>query len=184
MFKMLGIYFITLICLTACGDRVEKWKEEVRLSNGQVVVVERELWMEPGGDEWSSNRSLSKPKEYVIRFPNPDGSGKYIEWKSVKGPSTWPERPLIFDISASEVTVFSIIDLRVCRSYLKNVYRNGFWNREDLPERFEKRPANLLLAIRPEMPDFIDLNSKKKLNADPRYERELNHIGPSRIVCG
>lgn len=64
--KVLKITTLALIlgmCLTACGAGSEKWKEEVQLSDGKVIVVERELITEGGGDEWANNRSLSKPKE-------------------------------------------------------------------------------------------------------------------------
>ena len=57
----------------------EKWKEEVQLSDGRVVVVDRELISEGGGDEWASNRSGSKPKEYRIRFFHSDRAQEKIE---------------------------------------------------------------------------------------------------------
>ena len=77
------------------------WKEEVQLSDGKVIVVERKMASEGGGDEWAFNRSGSKPKTYYIRFEHPNGSGKMIEWYSTKiSPQTWPEVPLIFDIVA------------------------------------------------------------------------------------
>ncbi len=79
----------------------EKWKEEVLLNNGRVIVVERETLREGGGGEWASNRSGTKPKEYRIRFAHPDGSGNMIEWRSTKkSPRTYPEFPLILDLES------------------------------------------------------------------------------------
>ena len=52
--------------LSACGAGSQKWKEEVQLSDGRIIVVEREMVNERGGDEWASNWGGSKSKEYRI----------------------------------------------------------------------------------------------------------------------
>ncbi|NVN90381.1 MAG: hypothetical protein HXX11_07220 [Desulfuromonadales bacterium] len=94
----------------------EKWKEEVPLSNGRVIVVERETLREGGGGEWASNRSGTKPKEYRIRFAHPDGSGKMIEWRSTKkSPRTYPEFPLILDLESGQPIVFAIVAISAHR---------------------------------------------------------------------
>jgi len=63
----LGFLFMLGVTMNACSSS-ENWKEEVQLSDGRIIVVERERLGESGGDEWASNRSGSKPKEYRIRF--------------------------------------------------------------------------------------------------------------------
>ena len=37
------------LAMTACGAGSIKWKEEVQLSNGKVIVVEREAMYVSGG---------------------------------------------------------------------------------------------------------------------------------------
>jgi hypothetical protein len=63
---------------------------------------------ERGGDEWASNGSGTKPKEYHIRFTNPTKQGEMVEWHSIKiSPRTWPEIPLILDVESEKFIVFS-----------------------------------------------------------------------------
>jgi hypothetical protein len=69
------------ICLLVVGASVNacripnpRWGEEVQLSDGRIIVVERETRNEPGGDERAYNRAGIKPKEFRIRFVMPDGS--------------------------------------------------------------------------------------------------------------
>lgn len=163
----------------------EKWKEEVQLSNGRIIVIERETLNERGGDEWAFNRSGTKPKEYRLRFASLDVPGKTIEWQSTrKSPGTWPEKPLILDFVAGEPVVFSIVSIsEVCEVYLKYSYRNHVWINEALPETFAKRMANLLLRDSRKMPPVVDLEAKRKANAEIGYRRSLKQVGPTRQIC-
>lgn len=162
------------------------WKEEVLLSDGKVIVLERKMIREGGGDEWASNRSGSKPKEYRIRFEYPNGSGKIIEWHSTKkSPRTWPEIPLIFDIASSQPFVFSLVATSAgCEVYSKYIYQNGAWSEENLPEQFEQRTTNLLFGSQKDMPTLLNLEDKGKRNSDSGYRRALKQVGPMRKVCG
>lgn len=171
--------------MNACSSS-ENWKEEVQLSDGRIIVVERETLHEGGGDEWASNRSGTKPKERFIRFAHPDGSGKMIEWRSTKkSPQTWPEKPLIFGIEAGQPIVFSLLAISSgCEIYSKYVYRNGVWIEEALPDKFEQRTSNLFIRDGRDMPQFVDLETKRKGNAEVGYRRSLRQVGPTRQICG
>ena len=105
----------------------EKWREEVQMSDGQLIVIEREQINEGGGDEWAFNRSGTKPKEFRIRFEYPKGLRKEVEWKSTKkSPRTWPEVPLVFDVVASQPIVFTLVAISpACEIYSKYIYRDG-----------------------------------------------------------
>lgn len=164
----------------------EKWKEEVQLNDGRIIVVERETLHERGGDELVSNRSGTKPKERRMRFAHPDGSGKMIEWRSTKkSPATWPEKPLILDLELGQPIVFASVGIRArCEVYSKYVYRDGVWIEEELPETFEKRTTNLFIRDGVDMPKFVDLEAKRKGNAEIGYNRSLRQVGPARQVCG
>ena len=164
----------------------EKWKEEVQLSDGRVIVIERETLHERGGDEWASNRSGSKPKERRLRFTHPDGSGQIIEWRSTKvSPQTWPEKPLVLDIAAGQPIIFSLVAISPgCEIYTKYAYQNGAWVEEPLPEQFEQRTTNLFIRDGTDMPKFVNLETKRKGNTEIGYRRALKQIGPKRQVCG
>lgn len=163
----------------------EKWKEEVQLSDGRVIVVERETLRERGGGEIVSNRSGSKPKERRIRFAYPDESGKIIEWRSSKSYRTWPEKPLVLNLESGHPIVYTSVGIKTaCEVYSKYIFKNGAWSEEVLPETFEKRITNLLIRDGVDMPKFVDLETKRKGNAEIGYSRSLRQVGPTRQVCG
>ena len=153
-----------VLCMAACGTGNEKWKEEVQLSDGKVIVVERELVLESGGDEWASNRSGVSPKENRMRFPNPDGLGKMIEWHSTKMDiSIRPEIPLILDVTSGQFVIFSSVsDPRGCQIYSKYLYQNGTWVEEILPPTFEQHATNLYV-FQNEGLNFINLQKNVKI---------------------
>lgn len=164
----------------------EKWKEEVPLSEGKIIVIERETIRESGGDEWALNRGGGKPKEYRIRFASPDGTGKMIEWRSTKiSPRTWPEVPLFFDFISGQPTIFSLVAISAgCEVYSKYIYKNGVWKEELLPEKFEPHATNLFLKVGVDMPSFVNLETKKQRNSSGDYRNALKQVGPNLKVCG
>lgn len=159
----------------------EKWKEEIQLSDGRIILVERESLMERGGDEWAINRGGTKPKEYRIRFAHPDRSGEMIEWRSTKSDDVnYPEKPLILDLESGQPIVFTIMATsNVSEVYSKYSFRKGAWIEETLPNRFEKRFTNLYLKIGS---GFKDLETKRKNNRKPGYRLNLREVGPQREV--
>lgn len=177
--------FVLMLGMTmnACSSS-EKWKEEVQLSDGRVVVVDREMTREVGGDEWASNRGGVKPKEYRIRLAYPVGSEKMIEWHSTKkDDGMWPEVPLVFDIKSEQPIIFSLVAISICcEIYSKYVYHNGKWIEEPLPEQFEQHTTNLLFGSQRNLPAFVNLEEKRKRNSDAGYRKALKQIGPNRKV--
>ena len=184
----LGFLLMMGLAMTACGAGNKKWKEEVQLNDGKVIVVERESIYESGGDEWASNRSGTKIKAYHIRFPNPDKSGKMIEWRTTKiDPFTYPEIPLVLDMEAGKPVVYSLVAISAgCEVYSKYVYQNSEWGWTDvtLPEQFEQHTTNLLFGSKKDAPSLIKLQEKYKRNDEPGYRNALKQIGPNLKVCG
>lgn len=172
--------------MSGCAGGPTKWKEEVQLSDGQVIVVEREAIYVGGGDEWAANRSGSKIDGYRIRYTSPEGSGKVVEWRSTKkSPKTYPEVPLLFDLLVGQPTVFSLVAISSgCEIYSKYVYRNGSWVEEPLPEQFGQLTTNLLFASKRDLPKLLTLVEKARRNAEPGHRQSLKQIGPTRKVCG
>jgi hypothetical protein len=169
--------------MSACAGGSAKWKEEVQLSDGQIIVVERETIRERGGDEWASNRSGSKPKEYHIRFASPEGSGKMIEWRSIKETDTWPEIPLVLDMEDGHPVVFtSVFTSGGGQIYSKYAYQNNAWREELLPEKFAQRASNLLIFDPKGIPKFIDLRTKRQMNSDSAGSADFMQVGPTRRV--
>jgi len=183
VFKTTGLALILGASLTACGEGSIKWKEEVQLSDGKIIVVERELVLESGGDEWASNRKGVKPKERRITFTDNGGSGKLIEWHSIKNsPQRRPEIPLILDSMNGEWVVFSAVaKAGGCLMYNKYLYRNGVWVEDKLPPTFEQRITNLYV-FQNEGLSYIDLNKKRENFADIRNDR-LVQVGPMHPNC-
>ncbi len=183
MFK-LGLILMMGMSMSSCSCD-QHWKEEVQLSDGKVIVIERDLITESGGDEWAINRSGSKPKEYRIRFEYPIGSGKKIEWISTKiDPQTYPEVPLVFEIEAGQPVVFTIVPLSIAQEvYSEYVYKNESWIEEKLPEQFERRATNLLFGSEKDLPSLLKLEEKRKRNTGPGYSRSLRQVGPNRQVA-
>lgn len=172
--------------MSACGAGSAKWREEVQLSDGRIIVVEREMITEGGGDEWASNRGGSKPKEYRIRFANPDGSGKVVEWRSTKMDSaTWPEKPLVLDIANTFPVVFSSVSSEGGgHIYSKYVYQNNAWLEKQLPEAFPQRATNLLVFKIGYLKDgeLVTLKTKHEIDSDDmRGNRGFAQVGPTRV---
>ena len=188
MIKIIGLALIMGVSLTACGAGKSSWKEEVQLSDGKVIVVERELIREGGGDEWANNSSLSKPKKYRIQLADPNDVKTMIEWHSIKkSPATWPEIPLVLDKLAGQWIIFSSVSKAGgCLMYNKYLYQNGVWVEEKLPPTFEQRATNLFLLRDKDFKKFIDINTKleivsKHYSAD-RSDR-YDQVGPIHPNC-
>lgn len=180
---ILGVTSMNVFGFLFGSARTEKWKEEVQLSDGRIIVVERETVMERGGDEWAINRSGTKPKERCIRFTWPEGSGKTIKWCSIKSYRTWPEKPLILDFTSGQLIIFTSVGISTgYEIYSKYVYSNGKWSEETLPDVFEKLETNLLIRDGVDMPKFVDLETKLRANLSERYRSSLKQVGPTRQV--
>lgn len=189
MILFISILMMAVTSMTACGflgiGSTEKWKEEVQLSNGRVIVVYREIINEMGGDEWASNRSGLKPKADYIRFDYPDAAGKMVEWRTIKkSPRTYPEIPLILDIDSGYLVIFTLVGVGpACEVYNKYVYRNGAWIEEILPEKFEPRARNLFVRGSDDIPKLVNLEMKRNIDESGHSRRPVRQVGPGRKVC-
>ena len=179
----LGLLLMMGVSMSACsGD--QKWKEEVQLSDGRLIVVDRELLTEGGGDELAFNHSGVKPKEYLIRVEHPNGSGKIIEWHSTKkDKQTWPELPLVLDVENGMPVIFSsVTNPSHCHMYFKYIWQSEMWIEEPLPPQFEKRITNLLIRSNKENLPLINLETKRKMNSDVRAQ-DYKQVGPKHLDC-
>lgn len=194
-------------CAAADQTKIVKWQEEVKLSTGEVIVVERETRFKGGGDPFQGVADLM-----TIRFRYPPGAKDVIEWRTVRygdrgyfspgksigldlgpgesGPNIRgysPEYPLLLDVE-QETKRLVLITRNVgtsegCDEYFRYRYENGQWKDYMLPETFETRPANLFLdAEKLTVPSYVNLetNSRSGKRKDVRFHK----IGPDRCLCG
>lgn len=172
---------IFIITVSGCSSR---WEEEVLLSDGRTIVIQREVLRESGGDEWAVNRKGSKLKQFVIRFQSPDEPRREIEWRGVKtSPTKWPEHPLILDVESGHFIVFSEVgDSAGCGKFSKYIESEGVWIEERLPESFEPKISNLLIHDYEGMSSHVSLEKKRKRNADV-MAAPFMRVGPKLISC-
>ena len=181
---MLGVLIVSV---TACSKTVT-WTEEVELSNGQTIFIERETKHRPGGVEWVRGSGW-KPEQYIIRFQYPPGLGHMIEWRSTKiSPATYPEFPLLLDTEPKKDIPF-LVSIHWpkdgCFEYVRYVAREGSWVEDPLLAEFEPIPANLILgAAGLDLPKKVTLELKRRVNADIGYRKRLKQIGPKQSACG
>ena len=183
---IVGTIALWTLFFRACTPQDVTWKEEVQLSDGKIIVVEREAIYVAGGAEWASNSSGSKIDEYHIRFEYPAGSGKLVEWRTTKKDlQTYPEIPLVFDVYSGQPTIFSLVSISLaCEVYSKYVYKNGAWVEEQLSEQFEQHSTNLLFGTQKNLPRLLNLADKNKRNDGSGYRNALKYVGPNLKVCG
>lgn len=196
-----------MACAPPDQTKIVKWQEEVKLSTGEVIAVERETRFKGGGDPFQGVADLM-----TIRFRYPPNAKDMIEWRTVRygdrsysspgmafardvGPGKggpcitgyWPEYPLLLDVD-QETKELVLITRNAgtsegCDEYFRYRYENGVWRDDMLPEVFEKRPHNLFLdAEKITTPSFVnlELNSKSGQRKNIRFRQ----IGPDRCLCG
>ena len=180
----LGLLLMMALAMTACGAGSIKWDEEIQLSDGKIIVIERQAIYVSGGAEWASNPSGSKINEDRIQFEYPVGTGQKVEWRTMKkGSDTYPEIPLVLDIKGSQLFVFTLVSTsNCCEVYSKYLYKNGAWVEDLLPEQFGQHTSNLLFASMKNLPALLKLAEKKKRNDDIGHRKALYQAGPNRKV--
>jgi hypothetical protein len=174
-----------LFSLTGCVRNV-RWQEEVQLSSGEVIVIDREVKHAGGGAAWPQGQG-SIPREHIIRFRFPAHGDRLIEWHSTRlDDSSYAELPLALDVDADKTwTIFTRLPLGgACSQYLKYAFKNGVWVEVRLPDEIGVHRTNLFLAADSNhISGLIGIAEKTKENADPGYPRALRQVGPNRFWC-
>lgn len=176
-----------LIYFWAIRELHVTWQEEVKLSNGEVIVIDRDVRHAGGGGAWPHGQG-SVPMEHVIRFQYPAGSGKWVEWRSSKlePQGTYAELPLVIDLLPDRTweIVTAVAINGACSRY--TTYRKGTGSWLELPpsEKIPARAANLFLAGGgSDISGLIKLPEKEKESADPRYLSTIRQVGPESYAC-
>ena len=137
---------LAVLCLSACeGGRTIHWKQEVKLEDGRILILERESKQGPHDPLLNIRMELVQR----IAFSDPDG-GERIQWEIPKG-----LLPAMLDLDGGMAYLVLRADTVAdynnwdCPNppWLVYRYERKDWNRismEQLPERFKHR--NLLPA--------------------------------------
>lgn len=176
--------------MSACS-KANRWTEEVKLSTGQTITIERETHHTPGGGEIFRSSGW-RPELYIIRFKYdyPPRQNLEIEWRTTKWDAervTDPEMPLVLDIDPVKKMPYIITyhGLRgACFEYLRYVYRDGGWYEDMLPTEFEPREANLYIAAAAlDIPSQVLLKEKRSVLDNFQYSMRFKKIGPKQTDC-
>jgi hypothetical protein len=213
IFRQLGLALLLAVvafpatCAAADQTKIVKWQEEVKLSTGEVMVVERETRFKGGGDPFQGVADLM-----TMRFRYPPGVKDMIEWRTVWygdrgyfspgksigldlgpgkiGPNIrgyWPEYPLVLDVDSSTKMPYVITNAggssEGCDEYWRYRYDNGQWKDDMLPETFEPRTPNLFRdAEKLTTPKYVNLEMNRE--SGKRKNIRFRQIGPDRCLCG
>ncbi|MCX7149366.1 MAG: hypothetical protein NTY05_08125 [Rhodocyclales bacterium] len=187
--KYLLVLEILISALLVGCDNTQRWQEEVQLSTGETIVINREVKHRGGGVAWPQGQG-SVPIEHLIRFQYPPGTGNIVEWRSSKfdlPSSTYAELPLVLDIGVDK-TLFVFTKVHInegCRRYVKYLFKGGAWSELPLPEVIAQHPANLFLAAGGVgINGLISLSEKEKENSSIGYMPDFKAVGPKRVICG
>lgn len=183
--RLLALTLLVCLPFAGCKSKV-KWQEEVKLSTGEIITIDREVEHAGGGAAWPQGQG-SIPREHLIRFRYPAQGGPLIEWRSTKlDSSTYAELPLVLDISADKTWyIFTILTLSPgCDQYIKYQFQGGVWSEPKLAEAIEPHPTNLFLAADSnQIEGFISLAEKARENSSIGYQSRLKQVGPKRFGC-
>src|SRR3989344_1304911 len=165
--QQLGLAFLLTVvafpsvCVPADQTRSVQWQEEVKVSTGEVIVVERETHFKGGGDPFQGIANVM-----TIRFRYPPNAKDVIEWTTIRygargyfsspetsfgrdigpgkiGPNIKgysPEYPLVLDVDKNTRKIYLITRAagtsEGCNEYWRYHYENGRWIDDMLPETF------------------------------------------------
>lgn len=182
---MFSLLIFGCLGLAGCQQTVG-WKEEVKLSTGQTITIEREAKHAGGGAAWPQGQG-SIPREHIIRFKYPPQTGPLIEWHSTKlTKATYAELPLVLDLNPDKSwVIYTVLVLSPgCDQYLKYEFKNGVWAEIPLADDIGTRRTNLYLAAGSNsIKGLITLGQKTEENSAIGFRSRLKQVGPKRFAC-
>lgn len=169
----------SVLFFSGCENRI-KFSEEVQISSGKVVTIEREVVTAafgevggPGGwDAKFMSMELVDPRKPIIP----------PKWESPSGLV-----PIIFDWDIDSSEWYLVATFFSCQSWVNHgkpkppyaEFRvvNGAWSRQELSKKVIGRKANLLTGIRSGgEPKRVSLGEKTTRMADPRIAKAFREV--------
>lgn len=141
-----------VVTMVGCNRMSESWKEEVRLSDGRLIVVKRTA-------KGSITRDIAmratgwKPTELTLRLPQADGAATPPVWRSVLVPLVMDYDPAssTWSVVATHMFCSTWYEMgRPASHYVQYISVGGeAWRVVPLQSGWAGRRANLLTEIRP-----------------------------------
>jgi hypothetical protein len=161
---------LLLSALLAGCERTERWREQVQLQSGQVIVVDRS----------------SDDDGAVIRFTLPAQPDKAYEWHAAHdGGRGQHENPLVLDVEDGMPVIYTVVATSPgCRLFTRYAYRDGGWSEQVLPDQFKGRDMNLFVLSGLDIGDMVTLEQKRRESTAFSFSRALRYQGPGNTQCG
>lgn len=146
------------------------WKEEVELSDGTVILVERSL---------AGNGGIMRDSDFEIK----ENNVKVLDAKGLPPPPPWSDKwkPMVLDRDKDGVW-FMVVIPRHCHDwnsgFLYRQYKayNGIWQQVEFDTGLNLRRPNIEWHIRKEMPEILRLRDK------PEWEKGGEAAPEYRII--
>lgn len=164
-------------CLAACGNSRLEWQEEVRLHDGETIVVKRtaktKAFGEVGGPGGWENEGMTMS---IVQPQRPDN------------PPPWEGRfvPVLFDRDAASGQWFLVATFFSCQSwydlgrpalpYTEYRLREGRWVQGPLSAELIGRSANMFTSIRSTGQSDVSVAEKEADLRDPRIGAKYRQI--------
>ena len=156
-----------------------RFKEEVRLANGEMIIVKRKVVT-------SSLGEIGGPGGWDVKF----NSFEIIEPDRTDNPKVWQTEegllPVLFDRDALTGEWFLVSLIDTCDQYIKmgrpiapyaeDRFRDGKWERVELSHDLLGRATNIFTSMRSDQhffTAFLDLKELKRGNAAPMFRNIL-----------
>ena len=188
LFRAGALSPLTVACLigpavSGCGDPRMEWNEQVRLQNGDVIVIARtaafrENWI-AGGGGGSFNRGMTLQ---IVQSAKPDN------------PGPWSARfvPIILDRDPQTQEWFVVATFFHCDSwyelgrpklpYTEYHYREGRWIQQPLTEKLIGRTTNVLpadLSDKSAIAEYrpvLTVERKEQILNNPAISPKFKHV--------
>lgn len=162
------------------------FKEEVRLANGKIIVIERKI-------ETSSYGEIGGPGGWDMV----SNSLELIEQTSTKTQLVWETdrrlSPVLLDWDEDSQEWYLILVFRTCKeffdhgrpeyAYVEQRYRDGQWREVPIAYSRFGRKANLFSAIRTDDSGLIDLKTKEQRMSEVGIDPGYVHILSKYSLC-
>lgn len=176
------VWLITVsLSLTACGKTID-WKQEVKLHDGRVIVVDR--LSKISGTVFPENVTLEF--EQTLTFRHPD-SGERIEWKLPQG-----LQPISFDFDRG--TPYYVLRAHTVADYnnwgcpnppyLVYRFQHGNWSAVafgELPPHFGKRNVLSMSKYIKNMKDGRTVSPREVEAVIDSFDPEIRTVSRERV---
>ena len=166
--------------LPACSNNVT-WQEEVKLSDGRVIVVTQKRLCE--GTYNGSSYSSCIPRDAWLTLNLPELGKDDVTWNARLD-------PMVLNVHQGQLYIVGTpptkreFDFygRPQPHYLAYKFQNGQWQRTDFNEIPEViYDTNLLLDLPPKKMKLVTLSAKasQEMNGDGGYTRDQRRVDPN-----